>query len=99
MKTGSCVLLMPIRIPVLVLGGCDRWKEPGTWARYQVELMRNEACWHGAGIVSYRYVYSRSCFCPSEEDIVVTVVNGQVSRAFYTPSGTYLDEAALHLRR
>lgn len=43
-------------------------------------LEQNEAAWSGAGITSYRYTITRSCYCLPESSgpVVVEVRNGQV---------------------
>jgi len=51
--------------------------------------------WKNQNISDYEYKYGEACFCSSEEDILVTVVNNQVTAAFYTPSGDEITGVAL----
>ncbi len=53
----------------------------------QASLDRNREIWTANGIANYQYTFRRSCECLPEEDIVVTVQNGEVAAAVYTPSG------------
>jgi hypothetical protein len=73
------------------VSACDESNELGPeLSAEQRALNDNMALWQRANIASYQYTYRRQCFCAIEEDIVVVVVNGQVSQAFRTPSGIYL---------
>ena len=56
----------------------------------QAELDKNIALWNASGINSYDYTYRRLCYCLPEEDVVVSVVDGEVVKAVYSPSGTPL---------
>ncbi len=56
----------------------------------QVNLNKNMELWRHSNFSSYAYTYKRLCFCPSEEDILVTVTDGQVTAASYSPSGITL---------
>ena len=52
----------------------------------QEALNRNYALWKNTNRSNYTYTYKRMCFCPQEEDIVVTVQYGNVVSAHYYPS-------------
>ncbi|CAK8722813.1 MAG: hypothetical protein D3920_15070 [Candidatus Electrothrix sp. AW2] len=56
----------------------------------QAELNKNMALWEHVKPSDYTYTYKRNCFCPPEEEIIITITNGQVTAAFYSPSGTAL---------
>jgi hypothetical protein len=56
----------------------------------QQALDANIALWQRSSMASYQYTYLQQCFCPLRGDIVVTVVNGQVTEAFRLRDGTYL---------
>lgn len=56
----------------------------------QAELNKNMALWEHANLSDYTYTYKRNCFCPPEEEMIITITNGQVTAAFYSPSGTSL---------
>ncbi len=69
----------------LLLGACNDEGDP-----QQEALNENRAKWNDAGVSSYVFQLARSCFCLVEEPIVVTVTNGVVTSAFFTPSGVML---------
>ncbi|TGD72322.1 hypothetical protein E4634_15265 [Mangrovimicrobium sediminis] len=92
MKIASQYLLPPLLAFTLL--GCDDSNNNNVSAE-QKALNQAEKLWSEAAVDSYTYIYSRLCFCPPEEDLVVTVTEGQVTSAFYTPSGTYLTELSL----
>lgn len=50
----------------------------------------SKGVWQGADVSSYRFRYKKVCFCEPSEDVLVTVVDGKVTDAVYTPSGAYL---------
>ncbi|MCI5142067.1 MAG: hypothetical protein D3909_10170 [Candidatus Electrothrix sp. ATG1] len=54
----------------------------------QDALNKNRILWKNANLSNYTYTYKRMCFCPPEEDIVVTVQDGDVLSASYIPSNT-----------
>jgi len=56
----------------------------------QAELDRNIALWNASGVNSYDFTYRRLCFCLPEEDVVVSVVNKEIVKASYSPSGSPL---------
>lgn len=58
----------------------------------QQSLNHNRQRWSQSNVSSYQFVDKRFCYCLPEQDIVVTILNGQVDNAFFTPSGSYLTE-------
>jgi hypothetical protein len=96
MKKLQAVLLLILIIFLPSLSGCDHSTENPSKNSDQSELDTNRDLWNESGISTYTYTYTRSCFCLPQEDIVVVVKAGNISEAFYTPSGTYLsgDELA-----
>ncbi|MCI5124729.1 MAG: hypothetical protein D3925_09690 [Candidatus Electrothrix sp. AR5] len=62
----------------------------------QAELNKNMELWRHSNISNYTYTYKKNCFCPPEEAILITVSNGQVTAASYSPSGTSLPPEKLN---
>ena len=62
----------------------------------QADLNKNMALWRHSNISTYEYTYKRNCFCPPEEAILLTVINGQVTAASYSPSDTPLPSEKLN---
>ncbi len=61
----------------------------------KAKLEENKSLWESQDISSYRFTYRVSCFCYWEDDVVVSVVNGDITGAFYLNSGLYLNEQEL----
>jgi len=79
----------------ILLTGCGG-SENSTFQTKQSELSQGVSNWNNSGLTTYQYTYRRTCFCPPEEDIIVSVVDGNISEAVYTPSGTQLESSALN---
>jgi len=62
----------------------------------QAELNKNMELWRHSDLSNYTYTYKRNCFCPPEEAILITVTNGQVTAASYSPSDTPLPPERLN---
>lgn len=58
-------------------------------------LDENRKLWDSKQFDSYSYTVRRSCFCPPEEDIIITVQSGNIVSAVYTPSGDAVGEARM----
>lgn len=78
---------LSIALFTLFIFGCDSSISPSTPDTEQSILDENIQNWENQNLASYQYTYKTSCFCPPEEDIVITVTNGSISEAFYTPGG------------
>ena len=76
---------------VLLLMGCFHTDDDSK----QLTLDRNMSIWNKANISDYQYTFRRSCFCFSEEDVVIIVKAKVITEAFYSPSGVYLGENEL----
>jgi hypothetical protein len=90
METRAWIVLM---LSVVCLLGCESSNEEPRQdlTSAQQALNQNIALWQQAGISTYQYTFRKMCYCPPlQGDVVVMVVNGQVSEAFRIPSGTYL---------
>lgn len=83
-----------IAFSVALISACDG-ADSSPPATDQSELDDNIEFWREAGKSSYQFTYSETCFCPPEEAIVQTIIEGTVRRAFYTPSGVYLPKDEL----
>jgi len=59
------------------------------------ELARMEAKWDELGRNSYQINSQIICFCPSIEEVVMTVVDDQIVEAFYSLSGDNLTNQQL----
>jgi hypothetical protein len=82
---------------VLAVAACGI-TDPSLEQRRTGELTRNMAVWAAADIDSYRYTLQRDCEClPSMGGgrFVVTVVDGEVSRAEWSHSGEPVDDQVL----
>ena len=71
---------------VVSLFGCIHSVPPSTGNLDQDALNKNHALWKNANLSAYAYTYKRICFCPPEEDMVVTVQYDNVISASYSPS-------------
>ncbi|NRB38618.1 MAG: META domain-containing protein [Pseudomonadales bacterium] len=87
MKQYTLLLLSALLVP---LTGCEDEDK-----LFLTEHEKNKATWQAAAIDDYRYTFNRSCFCPLLEDVVVTVIDGEIREASYTPSGEVLDATAI----
>ncbi|MCC7052392.1 MAG: hypothetical protein IT355_03935 [Gemmatimonadaceae bacterium] len=65
------------------VSGCDPL---GSTARVK-QFEAAESRWRSAGITSYRYVHSLSCFCVTHGSAEVTVIAGQVVRVVSREDG------------
>ena len=88
-ETMKVIKLLALCIVVLSFFACTHSVQPPA-DPIQANLNKNMALWQNSNLSTYTYTYKRVCFCPPEEDILVTVTNGQVSAASYSPSGIAL---------
>lgn len=54
------------------------------------QLEQNQQLWDNQNINSYQITSQTICFCPSPNEMVITVEEENISEAFYTISGEYL---------
>lgn len=83
------VQLILLTITVLLFGCTHSTPEPTTGNSDQSDrhaLNKNRMLWKNAHLSNYTYTYKKRCFCPPEEDFVVTVQYGNVITASYFPS-------------
>ena len=85
-------LLMAIIGICLMMGCHDSNKSDSSRVKEQAALDSNISLWGSANVSNYQYTYKAVCFCQIVEDIIVSVVDGEVSEAYYLSSGVYLSE-------
>ncbi|RWX43416.1 hypothetical protein H206_03122 [Candidatus Electrothrix aarhusensis] len=78
------IVQLVILAAIVSLFGCAHL--PSTGNPDGDALNKNRILWKNANLSNYTYTYKRMCFCPQEEDIVVTVQYGNVTAASYYPS-------------
>ena len=84
-----------IILAVTLLAGCDTATQDTTVGSEQSNLDQSISLWDASKISTYQYTYKRACNCMPEQDIVVAVASGDISEAFYTPAGSYLNDDEL----
>lgn len=84
---------------LLLITGCSDKEEPEPKLEFIVlgttpssELADHRALWQNAGIRQYQFTYHQSCFCPPEENILISVENNVIVSAIYEMSGEEVGE-------
>ena len=87
------IIQLVVLAMVVSLFGCMHPVPPHTTGNLdQDALNKNHTLWKNAHLSNYTYTYKRLCFCPPEEDIVVTVQYGDVTAAYYPGNNPVLPE-------
>jgi len=90
-------VLVSILIGAVLISACDHSNQSDStnFAVEQKALNDHMALWQRSNFASYQYVFRKQCFCGPLDDIVVVVLNGQVSQAYHLMSGIYLSAQEL----
>lgn len=79
----------------LMAGGCGLLEPDPPWVERQEALDTNRQLWESAAVESYRYSFTRHCFCGFVGTFTVTVTDGVVTAAVSEQDGESVPEAAL----
>ena len=79
-------------INLFLFTSCDNQSNSGNYASEAYRnLNKNIELWKASKVKDYSFVIKKSCFCPYEENKLITVSNGTVKKAKYIPSNTVIN--------
>lgn len=82
-------------VTVMAGAGCDLLEPDPSWGERQEALDRNRQLWEGEAVESYRYTFTRLCYCGFIGTFAVTVTDGVVTAAVADYDGGEVPAAVL----